>query len=73
MESHLRTVVKTISWRLVATLITFSVAWVATGTLKLAAEIGIADTLIKLCVYYWHERGWIRVKFGKAKRPDYEI
>ena len=73
MESHIRTIMKTLSWRLVATVVTFSVAWFATGKLTLAAEIGVADTLIKLGGYYFHERLWIRVKFGKLKKPEYEI
>jgi len=73
VESHVRTITKTLSWRFVATLITFTVAWVVTGKLTFAAEIGIADTIIKLGTYYFHERAWIRVKFGKLKRPEYEI
>ena len=73
MESHVRTIMKTLSWRSVATLITFTVAWIATGRLTLAAEIGVADTVIKLGTYYFHERLWIRVKFGKLKSPEYEI
>jgi uncharacterized membrane protein len=73
MESHVRTVTKALSWRLVATLVTFTVAWYATGKLTLAMEIGVADTLIKLGAYYFHERLWIRVKFGKLQRPEYEI
>ena len=73
MESHVRTIMKALSWRLVATVVTFSVAWFITGKLTLAAEISVADTLIKLGGYYFHERLWIRVKFGKLKRPEYEI
>ena len=73
METHARTIMKAFSWRFIATFITFGVAWVITKELKFAAEIGIADTLIKLGVYYFHERAWIRVKFGKLKRPEYEI
>ncbi len=73
MESHIRTITKALSWRFVATLITFSVAWLVTGKLTFAVEIGIVDTLIKLGVYYFHERLWIRVKFGKLRRPEYEI
>ncbi|MHC4424026.1 MAG: DUF2061 domain-containing protein [Planctomycetota bacterium] len=64
---------KAFSWRLVATLVTFTVAWFATGKLTLAVEIGVADALIKLGAYYFHERLWIRVKFGKVKRPEYQI
>ncbi len=73
MESHFRTITKALSWRFVATLITFTVAWLVTGKLTFAVEIGIVDTLIKLGVYYFHERLWIRVKFGKLRRPEYEI
>lgn len=73
MESHVRTIMKALSWRLLATCITFAVVWFVTGKLTLAAGIGVADTLIKLGAYYFHERLWIRVKFGKPKRPEYEI
>jgi len=64
---------KAFSWRFIATLVTFTVAWVVTKELKFAAEIGIADTLIKLGAYYFHERVWIGVNFGKLKKPEYEI
>ncbi len=73
MESHFRTITKALSWRFVATSITFTVAWLVTGKLSFAVEIGVADTLIKLGAYYFHERLWIRVKFGKLRRPEYEI
>ena len=73
METHVRTIMKALSWRFVGTLITFTVAWIVTGELAFAAEIGIADTLVKLGVYYLHERTWMRVAFGTLKRPEYEI
>ena len=73
MDSHVRTIMKALSWRVIATLITFAVAWIATGKLTVAVEIGLADTLIKLGAYYFHERTWIRVRFGKLKKPEYEI
>jgi len=40
--------------------------------LTFAAEIGIADTMIKLGAYYFHERVWVGVDFGK-KKPEYYI
>lgn len=72
-ESHFRSIAKTITWRSLATVITFSVAWIVTGRFTFAAEIGVADTLIKLCVYYSHERFWNRFSFGKLKSPEYQI
>ena len=73
MESHVRTIMKALSWRFIASLVTFTVAWIVTGELAFAAEIGIADTLIKLGAYYLHERTWMRVAFGTLKKPEYEI
>ena len=73
MESHYRSIVKTLTWRVLATAITFSVAWILLGKLGKAAEIGILDTLIKLGAYYSHERAWNRLQFGKTKPPEYQI
>ena len=68
----MRTIMKTFSWRFIATLITFSIAWIVTKELTFALEIGIADTLVKLGAYYLHERAWIGINFGK-KKPEYDI
>lgn len=73
MESHYRSIVKTLTWRALATAITFSVAWILLGKLGKAAEIGILDTLIKFGAYYSHERVWNRFQFGKPKPPEYQI
>ena len=73
MESHFRTVLKSLTWRVAALAITTTVAWMITDEVKLAAEIGIADTLIKLFAYYGHERIWLKLGFGRQKPPDYAI
>ena len=73
IESHFRSIIKALSWRVLATLITFSVSWMFTGNLELAVEIGLVDTVIKLGVYYSHERFWNRLTFGKMKEPEYQI
>ena len=73
MDSHLRSLCKTISWRFFATLITMGVAFVITHRLALALSIGFADTLIKLASYYFHERLWERSRFGRPKPPEYNI
>ena len=73
MESHFRTVLKSLTWRVTALAITTMVAWLIIGEVKLAASIGIADTLIKLFAYYGHERIWLKLSFGRQKPPDYAI
>ena len=73
MDSHFRSIVKALSWRVFGTLITGGVVWAITGRAGLGAIIGIVDTTIKLGVYYAHERAWNRVNFGRVEPPDYEI
>ena len=38
MESHFRTITKALSWRFVATLVTFTVVWLVTRKLTFAVE-----------------------------------
>jgi uncharacterized membrane protein len=73
MESHIRSIIKAITWRAGGTVVTFAVAWILTQEFKLAAQIGALDTVIKIGAFYAHERLWIHVKFGKLRRPEYEI
>jgi len=73
MESHYRSIAKAITWRIGGTVVTFVVAWVVTRELRLAAGIGLLDTVIKIGAFYAHERIWNRFQFGKPKPPEYQI
>ena len=76
METHKRSIAKALSWRVCATIITMNVAYLITGDTTFALEIGMLDTLIKLFVYYGHERAWLYIAFGKPKTvrpPEYQI
>jgi len=73
VESHKRSIVKTLTWRVIATLVTMSVAWVILGQVTHALEIGLLDTAIKLGAYYGHERIWDRVTIGRDRAPEYSI
>jgi uncharacterized membrane protein len=73
LETHLRSITKAITWRAGATAVTFTVAWIVAGELTLAAQIGILDTIIKIGVFYAHERIWNHLSFGKQKPPEYQI
>ena len=64
VESYRRSMVKAVSWRVVAVAITSTVTWALTGRLDLAAMVGAVDTAIKLGAYYAHERLWSRSCFG---------
>ena len=64
MESQTRTLAKTVSWRIFASLITSVVVWQVTGKPELGISIAALDCLIKLVTYYIHERIWNAVGFG---------
>lgn len=73
METHGRSLAKALSWRFFATVITATIAYVLTGELRFAIEIGLIDTVVKLVIYFAHERIWQRIPYGKIAKPDYEI
>jgi uncharacterized membrane protein len=73
METHARTIAKSLTWRTWAFVITALVVWVATRRLEFAATIGLADTAIKLFAYYAHERLWLKISFGRRQPVEYEI
>ncbi|MCL5263834.1 MAG: DUF2061 domain-containing protein [Chloroflexi bacterium] len=66
MESHRRSIAKAITWRLFALSITIGTVWALTGEARLAATVGLADTLLKIGSYYLHERAWTRSSFGRT-------
>lgn len=66
-----RHLAKTISYRLVSTLIGFLIMWLVTGSIKIGAAFSIAELIYKPIQYYIHERVWYRyIKFGLEKEPE---
>jgi uncharacterized membrane protein len=72
-EMRRRTFVKSLSYRVVGGLVTLTVAYGATGTLGAAAAIGLIDTVLKIGVFYFHERLWLNIDYGRVKDPEYYI
>jgi uncharacterized membrane protein len=73
LETRRRSLVKSLSWRFLAGIITTLVVLAITGRLQFAAEVGTIDTLVKLLVYFFHERAWNRINYGRLQTPDYEV
>ncbi len=64
-ENIKRSIAKTVSWRIVGTLATVVISWLITGTLALAFSIGAIELISKMVLYFFHERTWNRIKWGK--------
>ena len=64
-EKPLRSVLKTISWRVIGTLDTIIISWIITGHITLALSIGSIELVTKMVLYFFHERIWNKIKWGK--------
>ena len=64
-EKPIRSIVKALSWRIVGTIDTLVVSYVLTGEISIAASIASVDFLTKLVLYFFHERIWNKIKWGK--------
>jgi len=67
-DSHMRSVLKGITWRITATTTTVVIAYFITGEVGDALKIGAIEFVGKLLLYYLHERAWIRVPSGAIRK-----
>jgi adenylylsulfate kinase len=63
-ESHKRSILKGVTWRIIASGTTMTVVYIVTGDLALVASVGAVDVVVKVFFYYIHERSWGKVRWG---------
>ncbi len=68
-ESHVRSLVKGISWRAVGTMDTMIISYIITGNIKYAAFIGSTEAMTKVVLFWAHERIWHKVRWGRVIPP----
>lgn len=75
MESHKRSLLKTIIWRVIATTVTMLFSYLWLGEWSSAIALALAANGAKSVLYYAHERIWNRIEFGRKKETgnDYMI
>jgi len=66
-ESHLRSVLKGVTWRIIATSMTITIAYFITGEVGDALKIGAFGFIAKIFVYYLHERAWQIMPRGSVR------
>lgn len=64
-EKPLRSIAKTVSWRIVGTLDTIGISWLLTGDVETALAIGSVELVTKMILYFGHERLWNKINFGR--------
>jgi uncharacterized membrane protein len=68
VEHPKRSLVKTITYRLLIICSTFIITFLITGKLDLTILITITANLMNTVLYYLHERIWNGIHWGRAKR-----
>ena len=63
VDTKKRTMAKTITWRITASLTTFLIAWMLTGDILVGASIGSIEAIAKIFLYYFHERIWTNISW----------
>ena len=66
-ESKVRSLLKAVSWRVIATTTTILIAWLVYRDIKTAFAIGGIEFFAKFLVYYLHERLWQIVPRGRIR------
>ncbi len=69
---HRRHVLKTITWRVIATSFTIIVIWLFTGNLEFSIGIGLVEFFGKMVLYYFHERIWYKSDIGIVNKEERE-
>ncbi len=64
-ESKTRSIIKALSWRVLATLTTTLLVFTFTGRLDVALTVGAFEAVVKMLFYFLHERAWNRISVGR--------
>lgn len=64
-EKPIRSIAKAVSWRVIGTLDTLLISYILTGEVAIAASIASIDFITKMFLYFFHERLWNKINWGK--------
>lgn len=65
-DRHVKSIIKSISWRVVGTIDTIMISWILTGKITTAVSIGSVEVFSKISLYYLHERMWNFIRWGRV-------
>ena len=63
-----RSLLKTVTWRILASPDTFLIAWLVSGSISIGGWIAMIEIVTKLIIYYFHERAWNKIKWGRIEK-----
>ena len=66
MDSIIRSLAKTISWRLTGTFCTFLISFIILGDIATSSTIALIQLIFNTIMFYIHERIWNIIKWGRV-------
>ena len=72
-ETKSRSIAKAFSWRTLATLTTTGIVFAFTGRLAMAMSVGFMEVFAKMGLYFFHERAWQKIGYGKKEIPAFVV
>ena len=72
-ETNIRSVVKGVTWRILATTTTIVIVYTFFGRLDLAIAAGMIETVLKVGLYWIHERAWFKIHWGKKRIEPFNL
>ena len=72
-ETKKRSILKAFSWRTWATITTAIIVFLFTGKFALALTVGLLEVFAKMGLYFFHERMWQKIGWGKKEIPSFVL
>lgn len=72
-ETNARSIAKAISWRITGTIATILIVFIFFGRLDLALAVGLIEVVLKIGLYWAHERVWIKIRWGKKRIEPFNL
>jgi len=72
-ETNKRSLVKGVTWRVVATTTTMVIVYVFFGRLDLAIATGLLESVLKIGLFWLHEKAWFKVRWGKKRIEPFNL
>jgi adenylylsulfate kinase len=72
-ETKARSIAKAITYRVLGSSSTAAIVFLFSHKLSLSLGVGVLDSVVKIAMYFVHERVWNYIDFGRPKPPEYEI
>jgi uncharacterized membrane protein len=73
LETNARSIAKAITYRVLGSTSTAAIVFVVSHSVSWSLGAGLVDSVVKIGLYFLHERVWNYIDFGRAKPPEYEI